>query len=573
MQWNAAGSVFLADLTAGGFLLFYGLDRLGRGGRPAPRTAAVLLAFLAAFLLVYLIGFFNLETGQALDQFVKGLTKWLLHFGFLIVGVIYLARKPLDFYWRTLAWFLGGIAFNGAYGILQLLSAQAGHNLDSVVLEPLTHGASQINIYGAVNGSSVYRPNALTGDPNHLAIELLLPILILSPLYLRLERGHRLRTPLAVVIGFLLLAELATLSRSGLLGLIFGTIVLLVPYRRLLFSRLALLPLGLVAIPVAFELYHRRHFFSVVIRSRIQTGGSSTSAHLGVYDFIPQVLHQHPLFGLGFNNFSVYYEFVTGKTNWGPHSYYVMLIVEGGLVGAALFAVFLWWLFVRLSRGPAARPGARGGRRSAGRAAAAARVGDDRRARRDAGLERLLPDDPVPLLLRLRDAGAGDSCGLLPAMKVVVLTTSYPRYEGDPAGNFVADAVEQLRERGVEVDVVSPASFRHFGIAYGSGVMGNLKRSPWKAALVPAMLGSFAQAARRAARDADLVHAHWLPSGAVALATGQAVRGAALGDRRRAGAADARPRSPRALAGTAHDLRLERARRGGPRARRAARCA
>jgi glycosyltransferase involved in cell wall biosynthesis len=106
-------------------------------------------------------------------------------------------------------------------------------------------------------------------------------------------------------------------------------------------------------------------------------------------------------------------------------------------------------------------------------------------------------------------------------MKVVVLTTSYPRYEGDPAGNFVADAVEQLRARGVEVEVVSPASFRHFGIAYGSGVMGNLKRSPWKAALVPAMLGSFAQAAHRASRDADLVHAHWLSSGAVALATGK----------------------------------------------------
>jgi glycosyltransferase involved in cell wall biosynthesis len=35
------------------------------------------------------------------------------------------------------------------------------------------------------------------------------------------------------------------------------------------------------------------------------------------------------------------------------------------------------------------------------------------------------------------------------------------------------------------------------------------------------MLGSFALAARRAARDADLVHAHWLPAGAVALATGK----------------------------------------------------
>jgi glycosyltransferase involved in cell wall biosynthesis len=106
-------------------------------------------------------------------------------------------------------------------------------------------------------------------------------------------------------------------------------------------------------------------------------------------------------------------------------------------------------------------------------------------------------------------------------MKVVVLTTSYPRYEGDPAGNFVADAVERVRERGVEVEVVSPTSFRHFGIAYGDGVVGNLRRRPWRAALLPAMLGSFALAARRASRDADLVHAHWLPVGAVALATGK----------------------------------------------------
>ena len=106
-------------------------------------------------------------------------------------------------------------------------------------------------------------------------------------------------------------------------------------------------------------------------------------------------------------------------------------------------------------------------------------------------------------------------------MKVAVLTTSYQREPGDPAGNFVADAVERLRGRGVEVEVVSPASFRHFGIAYGAGVVGNLRREPWRAALLPAMLGSFSLAARRASRDADLVHAHWLPAGAVALTTGK----------------------------------------------------
>jgi hypothetical protein len=103
-----------------------------------------------------------------------------------------------------------------------------------------------------------------------------------------------------------------------------------------------------VAVVLAYVVHSRPHFFSVVLRSRIQTGGGSTSAHFAVYDFIPQVLHSHPLLGLGLNDFSVYYEFVTGKTNWGPHSYWVALIVETGLVGALLFVVFLRYVFMRL---------------------------------------------------------------------------------------------------------------------------------------------------------------------------------------------------------------------------------
>jgi glycosyltransferase involved in cell wall biosynthesis len=104
-------------------------------------------------------------------------------------------------------------------------------------------------------------------------------------------------------------------------------------------------------------------------------------------------------------------------------------------------------------------------------------------------------------------------------VKVVVLATSYPRSETDTAGRFVADAVERLREAGTEIEVVSPATFAHFGLAYGSGIVGNLRRRPWRAALVPPFMAAYARAARRAARDADLVHAHWLPSGGAAIAT------------------------------------------------------
>ena len=100
------------------------------------------------------------------------------------------------------------------------------------------------------------------------------------------------------------------------------------------------------------------------------------------------------------------------------------------------------------------------------------------------------------------------------------MTTSYPRWDGDAAGRFVAEAVERLRAQ-VEIEVVSAQSFRHYGIAYGHGVLGNIKRRPWLAALVPMMLASFVHAARHAARDADLVHAHWLPAGWVAARTGK----------------------------------------------------
>jgi glycosyltransferase involved in cell wall biosynthesis len=68
---------------------------------------------------------------------------------------------------------------------------------------------------------------------------------------------------------------------------------------------------------------------------------------------------------------------------------------------------------------------------------------------------------------------------------------------------------------------VSPASFPHFGVALGAGIVQNVHTAPWKLALVPGFLASFALAARRAARDADVVHAHWIPSALAARATGK----------------------------------------------------
>ena len=240
------------------------------------------------------------------------------------------------------------------------------------------------------------------------------------------------------------------------------------------------------------------HYFETVFRSRMQTGGGSTSAHFGVYDFIPQILHPHPLFGLGLNNFSVYYEFVTGKTNWGPHSFYVALFVETGLVGTALFAAFLWYLFRRL------RAGARSGARSP-------RAGDPLAARVRPlawGLTAALAGTMaanvfyltmhVLLLLRVhrcsrwrrRSSSAARSRrreGRRPDDVVSAVRRATRRAASSPTRSSTCG------RRGVEVEVVSPATFRHFGIAYGAGIVGNLRAQPARRAALPAFLPAFSR--------------------------------------------------------------------------------
>ena len=349
LQWELAGSLTLSDVLTSVFLVLFAWDRLERGDGRFTRTAMFAFLFFLLFALVYLAGFYNLDTGQALAQWAKGMVKFVLHFGFLVAGIALLARRGLRFYWLALAAFLGGIGLDAVYGVVQLVFAEAGVNLDQALIQPITSRQTGINVFGAVGGTQeVFRPNALTGDPNHLGIELMIPLLVLTPLYLRLEAGHRLKTPLAISLAFMLVVELATLSRSALLGLGCGALILALPYRRHLRRPAFLIPLGAVAVVVATVVVVRLDFFLTVLRARTNTSRGAASPHFAVYSFIPDILSTHPFLGLGLNNFAVYYEFVTGRPDFGPHSFYVATIVETGIVGAALFAAFVVWIFRRL---------------------------------------------------------------------------------------------------------------------------------------------------------------------------------------------------------------------------------
>ncbi len=523
LQWELAGSLTLSDVLTSVFLVLFAWDRVEHSDGRFTRTAAVAFAFFAAFALLYLAGFYSLDTAQALAQWAKGMVKFILHFGFLVTGVALLARRGMRFYWIALAAFLAGIGLNAVYGVVQLALAEGGINLDEVLIQPITSRQTGINVFGAVGGTQeVFRPNALTGDPNHLGIELVIPLLVLTPLYLRLEAGHRLKTPLAISLAFLLVVELATLSRSALLGLACGALVLALPYRRHLRRPALLVPLAAVAVLVAT----RRRRASRLLPHRAPRAHEHEPRRRVASLRRVLVRPRHPL------------ESPVPRAR--PEQLRGLLRVRDRAAG--LRAALLLRRDDRRDRRrrlralcrvrrldlPAAgrrapdRESALRRRRSARGARPSAGVGDDRSAGRHARGQRLLPDDDLLLLLRVRDARgrpAGSGRRRAARMKVAVLTTSYPRGPDDVAGAFVRDAVLALRSAGVDLEVVSPASFRHFGLAYGDGIVGNLRRRPWKVVVLPAFLASYSLAARRAARSADLVHAHWLPSALPALKT------------------------------------------------------
>jgi glycosyltransferase involved in cell wall biosynthesis len=102
-------------------------------------------------------------------------------------------------------------------------------------------------------------------------------------------------------------------------------------------------------------------------------------------------------------------------------------------------------------------------------------------------------------------------------VKIGVVTTSYPRFAGDWAGNFVGEHVAALRAAGHDVDVIGAHTIAS-SLFYRGGAPDELAHPrAWPAAAAFTARLTAAVAAR--AHSWDLIVAHWLaPSALAALA-------------------------------------------------------
>lgn len=123
--------------------------------------------------------------------------------------------------------------------------------------------------------------------------------------------------------------------------------------------------------------------------------------------------------------------------------------------------------------------------------------------------------------------------------RVLVIASTYPRWEGDPEPAFIHTLCKHLDDQ-FEIHVLCPHSrgstteqivddviihrFRYAPAALeslvaGGGIMGNLKTSPWKWLLVPMFLAGLCIGIIRSLSRVkpDIIHAHWIIPQGVAL--------------------------------------------------------
>ena len=120
-------------------------------------------------------------------------------------------------------------------------------------------------------------------------------------------------------------------------------------------------------------------------------------------------------------------------------------------------------------------------------------------------------------------------------MNVTILTTSFPEYQGDLAGIFVAHLAQELSRQSLQVQVLAPHSsvtpkyevlesvqvsrFQYFypakwqRVSYGSGIPANVKSSLFaKIGLLPFLI-AFCLKILQCKRTTDIYHAQWIFSG------------------------------------------------------------
>ena len=333
---NLGGKLDLSLVVAVSFLAGFGMLRAIRGAWRLPRIAAWLAGWSGIMLIIDLLGLLNIDTAAGRTQFGKAFLLAVIAAALLVCATAHLTARGPAFTARVVRWFIAGFVISAAYSIAQFgLLSLNGHDLDRIVIDhiPLIAGGTTGVLY---YGGGIFRVTGLMLDTNHLGVVLIIPLALAAGFL----RGWQRLAVFVICGGSMLL----TLSRSGMLGAGVALLVLAVFERRKLMKPGIVIPVVLVVGASIFSIFALTAFDPELARqlffARLDPNSAGVQSHLNLYGTIPPLLMQAPLFGLGLNSFALHFIDISGRADFGPHSMWIKLLVENGLVGTAIYLAF-----------------------------------------------------------------------------------------------------------------------------------------------------------------------------------------------------------------------------------------
>ncbi len=198
------------------------------------------------------------------------------------------------------------------------------------------------NIYWPTPDPHLKRIVSTYFDPNYLASILVIPMLLDIALLLYSKKKTVSKKQLIFELLIMSITMLLTKSRSGIVGLLVGSFILVL---YLFICRKIKLVYYAVLFVVALLLLYLLLFSDITVFERIRTfQGDASAAHR--FDSWAEswgYILDNPIFGVGYNLFGNYTEKINGTLNtttgYGVDSSFFFILITTGFVGGLLFIV------------------------------------------------------------------------------------------------------------------------------------------------------------------------------------------------------------------------------------------
>lgn len=316
-----------------------------------PREIRIYLLFLWGwFVIAGLSGLsvivLQLDSESPL-YFIKGIFQLFFYSIFFSMLALYLSKAPFRKQRQIAMIYLCGALASCAYSYLQLfLITRFSIDIDELIANLFhmsTESMESLSFSRYAYGFS-FRANGIAGDPSTHAVYVLPLLVLLIILTLRKPNLRHFALLIFTAVSFFW-----AMSGSGSCGLTLSTLLLFL--LNISEHRKAKLKVALVFVFIIFTFTSVYAYYKEVIDYFLEIRLSTEGSVRTHYEILMQSLElglEHPLIGVGYNNFSIAYAKQYADYGYNPHNSWVTYFINLGISGLIYQLLFHVYIFTSI---------------------------------------------------------------------------------------------------------------------------------------------------------------------------------------------------------------------------------